>query len=555
MPFILRRRTVPSLAEMVAVPQTVIVDATGPAIPIGEGSGAACIVAEFVKGSFLPTEPGSDGNLKALFGDTVFPYFSQGSSGIQNGTQVQWEGNGLIHLTKRKFKRLVVTRVDTEAVTADAGTTKGALTVTVTVAAVDQDGSSNTNKDIVIPAGTRFGSASTFAASTRVMATSGDYTIAKGTALTANAVAVSIPCFPVVVVEPVVATAIAAIAFVLDAVLPNVAVTTTITAVNNATTLWPPGTGTTLALRLQYQYLRAIEKTVPSNDVTADITAIWAARRTATIRQALETNVVTSSESGRGRVACVSADPAAGTDATAAQNAKTAAIGLVASDGYAQPADRMVVTFPQVGVKVSDLGDIVVYINGDGTMASTINNFPEEFNPGAVNEFIQGIDSVEPAFQNNPLSKTDYANLLAAGVSPIQKDRTVGWWFVDGRTAAPRATQPTRFTIKRRRMADLVQDSIGTITAPYSKGPASTERRNAYVGEIDAYLMGLKSPNQPDQQRIYDYFLDEKSGNSNDLEALGIFVLLVYVRILNSMDTILVKTQIGESVVVDQQAA
>src|SRR5262249_6292117 len=153
----------------------------------------------------------------------VYPYFSQDGStpAIQNGAQVRWNGNGMLALLSKTFQRLILQRVDNEAVTADQGTTKATLSVTVTVAASDQDGSGNTNKDIVIPAGARFGD-NAFGSATRVFAASGNFKIAKGTALTSNQIVVQVPCFPIRVVEPVVATAIAAITTVIDAVLPSV---------------------------------------------------------------------------------------------------------------------------------------------------------------------------------------------------------------------------------------------------------------------------------------------------------------------------------------------
>src|SRR6185437_9979527 len=181
-------------------------------------------------------------------------------------------------------------------------TTKGQLSLTVTVSANDQDGSGNTNKDLVIPAGYRFGSSSTFGASTRVFATSGNTTIKQGTALTSNAVTVAVNCFPIVVVEPVVATAIAAIANVIDSVIPNADPTTTITAVNNATILWPNGTGTTLAARIASKYPAAISSTLPNADPLTDIQIIWAARRTQAIRQALAANANNASGNGPARV-------------------------------------------------------------------------------------------------------------------------------------------------------------------------------------------------------------------------------------------------------------
>jgi hypothetical protein len=557
MAFLLRTIVFPPLNQIVAVPQIVIIDQTGPAVVLGTQQGACCLVGEFVAGSFAPTEVDSSGDVQGIYtaDGTIYKYFSQSAAGIQDGTQVTYEGNGLLALLSKTFQRLVLVRVDHEAVTTDGGTTRGVLDVTVTVAASDQDGSSNTAKDIVIPAGTRFGSNNTFAGSTRVFAASGNTTIPKGTTLSANAVTVQVTCFPVRVVEPVVATAISAISFVLDPVLQNVAATTTITAVNNATILWPSGTGTTLATRLESRYAPAIAATLPVASPGDAISVIWAARRTSVIRVAVVQNAVDSSAVGRGRIGLVAADPAAGTTAGNKVAAVTAAIGLAAADNYVQPADRAIICFPQSKVLVPDFGNIKVTVNSDGWMATTLANFPEEVNPGAANAFIQAIIEPEDCFVVNPLTKQDYINLIAAGVCALYRDRAAGWQWMQGVTAASSTLYPTRTPIKRRRMADLIQDTIAQIAAPYLKQPATTERIDSFTSEVTSFLDSLLSPDQPSAQRIVAYQVDETSGNTAKLLSQGIFILIVNVTTLASMDDIVIESRIGETVQITSPVA
>lgn len=552
MAFFLRTTAFPPINQIVQVPQVVVVDRTGPTISFGTRPGAVCLVGEFIAGPFVPTEVGSQQDVVGLYtaDGTIYPYLSQDASGIQNGGQVSYNGNALLQLLNKPFQRLVLQRVDTEAVTTDGGTTKGTLSVTVTVAAADQDGSSNTNKDIVIPAGRRFGDNVVFGTATRVFAASGNFTIPKGTALTTNQVTVLVPCFPVKVVEPVVSTAIAAVSVVIDSTLPNVAATTTITAVNNATALWPSGTGTTLATRIESQYAPAILKTLPSMQPVSDVTVIWAARRSSVVRVALVTNAIDSSNGGRGRVACVAADPAAGVTSAAAIAAKAAAIGLASSDGYVQPADSAIICFPHSKVLVPEFGNIKVTISSDGWMASTLANFPEEVNPGAANAFIQSIVELEDCFIANPLSKTDHANLIAGGVAALYRDNQVGWQFEQGVTAANPATFPTRTPIKRRRMSFFIQDSLAQLAAPYLKQPATIDRRDAFFGEMTTFLENLKATTVPAQQRIVNYKIDAQGGNTTSQQAVGVFVWKVYVQLLASMDYIVLDTSIGETVTV-----
>lgn len=559
MAFFLRTLTFPPLNQITAVPQIVVIDQTGPTISFGTNPGAACLVGEFIAGLFVPTEVTSQQDIVGQYtaDGTIYRYLSQdgASTPVQNGAQVGWNGNGLLQLLKKVFQRLILVRVDHEAVTTDGGTTKAALQLTVTVAAVDQDGSSNTNKDIVIPAGARFGDNAVFGTATKVFALSGNVTIPKGTALITNAVTIAAPCFPVKVVEPVVSTTAASINTVIDAALPNVAATTTITAVTNASALWPQGVGTTLALRVENMYLAAIGKTKPTNTPSSDIVILWAARRSSTIRQALVQNAVDSSnECSTGRIACVAADPAANATSGAASAAVTAAIGLAGADGYAQPADRAIICFPQSKVFVPDFG-IKVTINSDGWMASTLANFAEEINPGAANPYIQAIVELEDAFVANPLSKTAHTNLIAGGVAALYRDNNVGWQFMQGVTAASPIAYPTRVPIKRRRMADLIQAGTAQLAAPYQKGPATIDLVDTFVGSLQSFLESYKSTDLPAAQRIVDYFIDEKSGNTQALNALGVYVFMVYVRTLASMDYIVFPTQIGETVTIPTSVA
>ena len=110
MPFFLRTITTPPLNQIVAVPQIVIIDQTGPAIVLGTQQGASCMVGEFVAGPFTPLEVDSSADVQGIYSatGTIYPYFSQDASTppIQNGTQKAYNGNGLLQLLGQIFQRL-----------------------------------------------------------------------------------------------------------------------------------------------------------------------------------------------------------------------------------------------------------------------------------------------------------------------------------------------------------------------------------------------------------------------------------------------------------------
>lgn len=556
MPFVLRVTTLPTTAEIVRVPQIVIVDQTGPTIPLGTSPGICMLVAEFLKGpTNSPAEVTGSGSIASLYGG-ISPLFSQDATGKQNGSGVIWEGGGMLQLLGKFFKRLGLTRVDTEAVTTDGGSTKSQILITVTVAAADQLAGA-TNKDILIPAGTRFADQA-IGSATQVVATSQDYTIPRGTAVSTNAVTILANVFVVLEVEPVVAIAISAIDTVIDAGLNNVSTGTSITAVSNAAAIWPPGAGTTLHARIEAKYLDAITSTLPGNDATQNTVVVWAARRTTAIRAALLANVVSASQTGRARMAVMAAEPPTASTSAAAAAGITAAVALASGENL--QSDRVMITFPRSQITVPDLAGITVTINADGWLASILSNFPNEVNPGASplatvgTDLLAAIVAVEDCYVQNPIQFGDYARLLAAGICPLQKDRTVGWWFLNGITAANAVLQPTRVPAKRRRMADEIQDSLAQMAAPHQKQPATTENVDAFHGELDTYFEGLLSTTNPAAQRIVAYGVDTTTYNTGPLEQLGVYTIAIWVQTLSSMDEIVFLTSIGETVQVPAAA-
>jgi hypothetical protein len=79
------------------------------------------------------------------------------------------------------------------------------------------------------------------------------------------------------------------------------------------------------------------------------------------------------------------------------------------------------------------------------------------------------------------------------------------------------------------------------------------------VTEIRNFLNGLAgggpspgNPNSPDNQRIDSFSLDPNSGNDPTTTGLGLYRLIIKVRLLSSLDSIVLQTTIGETVTVDQ---
>jgi hypothetical protein len=112
----------PGLEELLAIEGVVIIDREPPATITGLGSGTVNIVGEFEDGVFDEScEVFSSGDLLTQFGGFGFEYDGISSNnpaararkadGALNNEY--WNGNGFIALVNKRFRRLIITRVDT----------------------------------------------------------------------------------------------------------------------------------------------------------------------------------------------------------------------------------------------------------------------------------------------------------------------------------------------------------------------------------------------------------------------------------------------------------
>ena len=68
------------------------------------------------------------------------------------------------------------------------------------------------------------------------------------------------------------------------------------------------------------------------------------------------------------------------------------------------------------------------------------------------------------------------------------------------------------------------------------------------VARITRFLEVLKSEDAPDLQRINDFAVDTKSGNTASLKGTGVSIVQVKVSMLETLDVIVLQSQIGAGV-------
>lgn len=279
---------------------------------------------------------------------------------------------------------------------------------------------------------------------------------------------------------------------------------------------------------------------------------VLCARTSATIRANLRTHALDASARGLTRVAIIS--PALTTTEAQAVADADPGIGAIRDERliYCWPGGSVFVP-EAVGFAIKG-ADGLSYTDGnlddraDGWMASILSVLAPERNPGQAASPVQEVMANLGGFQRgvSGLGLPDYILFKQRGIAALRFDPDIGWFvFQSGITTSLTSGQTN---INRRLMADFIEDSIAKILAPFAKLPLSKQYQDAEMGECDAFLEGLKSPNNPPAQRINDYVLDDKSGNTLALAGAGIFVIIGSVQMMATQDKIVFQAQIGPTI-------
>jgi hypothetical protein len=610
--FILRTTSMPTLAQLTQIEQIVAVDLAGPNQPVSLGSAQAASVGEALQGPFVTKIMNSPGDLKAYYQSAVPGRFvlqsqntvnaaADSSTPIQDGSGVAFDGNIMAELKGKTFTGLAIQRVDCDMVSATPSTTKVFVKFSVVVDASDTTGSV-TNKDIVIPSGQRFADNST---PTVVIATSQEVHIPAGTTIVGGAVVCGVnfvqDAASGMLTYSTTGTLIGVTAFfvkgtsattagtnlidtLVDTAIPGVVsvvggTVSTIGANGSAADAYAAAGGAaapspdTLANRIAACYPAAINKTLPGTQDTSSIIAIWSARNWAmsaanaqkTMRNNLWQNAIASSTGGRGRVACVTVAPALGVLASDATTAKALYTGLKTADSIAASnadADRFWICGPFAQVWSDELAKDITISACGARAAMKVNLFnagKSEYQTSvgpSENNQLQAVDSVEACFLANPPQEADFIAFKANGVAWFTRDPSAGWWFYSGVTAADPIQYQNRVADNRRSFADEIQDIIFSLANKYAKKPGTQQRSDAFMTDMVSYLEALKTPGIGDQRcKNYQVLEGAAAGNTDTLNAHGVFLFEADVQMFGDMNALVVKAMIGPNVIISQASA
>jgi hypothetical protein len=312
------------------------------------------------------------------------------------------------------------------------------------------------------------------------------------------------------------------------------------------------------------EYQAALDALLSETSPARDVNTVWCARKSTNalpgIASSLRAHVIEASTRGIGRMAITS--PEMGTNSDSVTKV-IAAAWPGAADTTASRNQRVIYAWPGnrrsvaqasgttiLGSDGTNVTDGILDFTSDGLMASALSLLQPERNPGQgaapmdlVMSSVVGFDRDAPTLDMN-----SYIALKAAGICGLKNDRSLGFLFQSGITTSLIAGEAT---IARRRMADFLEDSIAARLVNFSKLPLTTALMDQMTGEVEQFLSSLKSEDNPATQRIVDYSVSDKEGNTAARLALGIFIITIRVRTLASADAIVLQAEVGEGVTIN----
>lgn len=308
----------------------------------------------------------------------------------------------------------------------------------------------------------------------------------------------------------------------------------------------------TSLLRARYQ--DALDALLNDDTPENEVSVLVSARKDATIQAAMRLHVLNASARGMSRVAVISPKLQTLTKATILGSA---APGVGGASGGAVRHERVIYAWPGVKTFVPELvgisiatsdslttDDGIVDTGADGWIAALMSVLPPENNIGQAMEPVPTIFSPVIGYQRGTpsLDMNDYILFKQYGVAAFRMDRTMGPLIQSGVTTSLTTGETN---LNRRRMADYIQDSLAARYNQLAKMVARQSIKDTMLSETDAFLSDLLAEGNPDGQRIAGYSIDDKSLNTQSLSAQGIHVIRVVVQMLQTLDTIVLASEVG----------
>lgn len=200
---------------------------------------------------------------------------------------------------------------------------------------------------------------------------------------------------------------------------------------------------------------------------------------------------------------------------------------------------------------------------------TTVDGVPTYTSPAAWYASIlsQTAPNVDPSYAGNTtflfgvtglkltMTRDEFIQLMQAGVSSFEYDSDIGFKIKSG--VVTQIADSSKLTVLRRRMADYLTYSIARFLKVYQGDINSKDKRTAVKSAITSWIQQQENLGiLPKDSEVLDgkaKLVDTETENTNDTIAQGKFFILYKQRIFSSMRFIVLKAEIGESVVVKEQ--
>jgi len=290
-------------------------------------------------------------------------------------------------------------------------------------------------------------------------------------------------------------------------------------------------------------YITALDTTKAIANDVRQANVVASARQSNAIRAALGSNARDASANGcRGRVAVVRAP--LGTSRAIARGSAQPGVGAYRSD-------RVWYAFPYVQQYIARIGargvaggagftaDGVINVGFDAAVASLSSVLNPEENIGQLTEYLDWIVGIEAG--NADVANLNMQDYIALKASGIMAPNLLGTPEIQ--SAITSNITPGYKNANRRAFTDYVLDSCAEIAAPFQKKMASRTRRGQLCGLINGFVQDLVK-----NERAEIATVDGKSKNTKEQLALGIYWVVVTVKMLATMDVIVINGRVGEDV-------
>lgn len=231
-------------------------------------------------------------------------------------------------------------------------------------------------------------------------------------------------------------------------------------------------------------------------------------------------------------------------------NAAASSVATVVTDvaSYRDTDGRIIYSFPWVYTTIQGISTLVA---PSPFYAALLSQISPKIDPAyaANTQYLSGLESLELN-----LTRADYKNLMAAGISAFEIDSDIGPKVKSG--VVTQILNSAKVMIFRRRMADYIIQSLAKFLKNYQDAPNSAKNRDQVGGQVTAFNRQLEIselvPKDSEVSTGKASIIDTKSLNTDDSIAQGYFKLIYRRRIYSSMRFIVLQADISEGVVVTE---